>query len=103
MVRQALLNLALNAIDAMPSGGTLALRARSVEEQQVQIDVVDSGIGIKPEHLGRIFDLYFTTREQGSGLGLSMVYRTVQLHDGTIEVESTPGRGASFRLRLPRA
>jgi len=103
MVRQALLNLALNAIDAMPSGGTLALRARSVEEQQVQIDVVDSGIGISPEHLGRIFDLYFTTREQGSGLGLSMVYRTVQLHDGTIEVESTPGRGASFRMRLPRA
>jgi signal transduction histidine kinase len=103
MVRQALLNLALNAIDAMPSGGTLALRARSVEEQQVQIDVVDSGIGISPEHLGRIFDLYFTTREQGSGLGLSMVYRTVQLHDGTIEVESTPGRGTSFRMRLPRA
>ena len=103
MVRQALLNLALNAIDAMPAGGTLSLRARSVEEQQVQVDVVDSGIGIKPEHLGRIFDLYFTTREQGSGLGLSMVYRTVQLHDGTIEVESTPGRGTSFRLRLPRA
>jgi two-component system sensor histidine kinase HydH len=103
MVRQALLNLALNAIDAMPSGGTLSLRARSVEEQQVQIDIVDSGVGIKPEHLGRIFDLYFTTREQGSGLGLSMVYRTVQLHDGTIEVESTPGRGTSFRLRLPRA
>jgi signal transduction histidine kinase len=103
MVRQALLNLALNAIDAMPSGGTLSLRARSVEEQQVQIDVVDTGVGIKPEHLGRIFDLYFTTREQGSGLGLSMVYRTVQLHDGTIEVESTPGRGTSFRLRLPRA
>ena len=103
MVRQALLNLALNAIDAMPSGGTLALRARSVEEQQVQIDVVDSGIGINPDHLSRIFDLYFTTREQGSGLGLSMVYRTVQLHDGTIEVESTPGRGATFRMRLPRA
>jgi signal transduction histidine kinase len=103
MMRQALLNLALNAIDAMPSGGTLSLRARSIEEQQVQIDVVDSGVGIKPEHLGRIFDLYFTTREQGSGLGLSMVYRTVQLHDGTIEVESTPGRGTSFRLRLPRA
>jgi signal transduction histidine kinase len=103
MVRQALLNLALNAIDAMPNGGVLALRARSVEEQQVQIDVVDTGIGIKPEHLARIFDLYFTTREQGSGLGLSMVYRTVQLHDGTIEVESMPGRGATFRLRLPRA
>jgi signal transduction histidine kinase len=103
MVRQALLNLALNAIDAMPSGGSLALRARPVEDQQVQVDVVDTGAGIQPEHLARIFDLYFTTREQGSGLGLSMVYRTVQLHDGTIEVESTPGRGTSFRLRLPRA
>ena len=103
MVRQALLNLALNAIDAMPSGGTLTFRARPVEEQQVQIDVVDTGVGIEPEHLGKIFDLYFTTREQGSGLGLSMVYRTVQLHDGSIEVESSPGRGATFRLRLPRA
>ena len=103
MVRQALLNLALNAIDAMPTGGTLALRAQPVEDQQVQIDVVDSGIGIEPEHLGKVFDLYFTTREQGSGLGLSMVYRTVQLHDGTIEVESSPGHGATFRMRLPRA
>lgn len=103
MVRQALLNLALNAIDAMPSGGTLALHASAGEDQQVQIDVVDTGIGIEPEHLGRVFDLYFTTREQGSGLGLSMVYRTVQLHDGTIEVESTPGHGTTFRLRLPRA
>lgn len=103
MVRQALLNLALNAIDAMPEGGSLSLQARSIEDQQVQIDVTDTGLGIQPEHLSRIFDLYFTTREQGSGLGLSMVYRTVQLHDGTIEVESTPGRGTSFRLRLPRA
>jgi signal transduction histidine kinase len=87
----------------MPSGGTLTLRARPVEAQQVQIDVLDTGAGIAPEHLGKIFDLYFTTREQGSGLGLSMVYRTVQLHDGTIEVESSPGRGATFRVRLPRA
>ena len=103
MVRQAFLNLALNAIEAMPSGGLLTLRARPVEAQQVQIDIVDTGAGIAPDHLGKIFDLYFTTREQGSGLGLSMVYRTVQLHDGTIEVESSPGRGATFRVRLPRA
>ncbi len=103
MVRQALLNLALNAIDAMPAGGSLTLRSQVVKDQQVQIDVTDSGVGIAPEHLGRVFDLYFTTREQGSGLGLSMVYRTVQLHDGTIDVESTPGRGATFRVRLPRA
>lgn len=103
MVRQALLNLALNAIDAMPSGGALRLGARAVANQQVEIEVVDTGVGIAPEHLGRVFDLYFTTRAHGSGLGLSMVYRTVQLHDGTIDVESSPGRGAGFRMRLPRA
>ena len=103
MVRQALLNLSLNALDAMPAGGTRTLRARAVEAEQVQIDLIDTGVGIQPDHLGRIFDLYFTTREQGSGLGLSMVYRTVQLHDGTIEVESSPGHGATFRVRLPRA
>ncbi len=103
MVRQALLNLALNAIEAMPSGGTLTLRAQPEDEQQVRIDVTDTGVGIPPEHLGKVFDLYFTTREQGSGLGLSMVYRTVQLHDGSIDVESSPGHGATFRVRLPRA
>ncbi len=103
MLRQALLNLALNAIDAMPEGGTLSLHARPLGDAQVELEVTDTGVGIAPEHLGRVFDLYFTTREQGSGLGLSMVYRTVQLHDGTVEVESSPGRGASFRMRLPRA
>lgn len=103
MLRQALLNLALNAIEAMPDGGTLSFRARRIGDTQVELEVADTGVGIAPEHLSRVFDLYFTTREQGSGLGLSMVYRTVQLHDGTVEVESAPGRGASFRLRLPRA
>lgn len=103
MLRQALLNLALNAIEAMPDGGTLSFRSRAVADAHVEIEVADTGLGIAPEHLSRVFDLYFTTREQGSGLGLSMVYRTAQLHDGTVEVESSPGRGASFRLRLPRA
>ncbi len=63
----------------------------------------DTGVGIPPEHLQRIFDLYFTTRESGSGIGLSMVYRTVQLHDGDIEVQSIPGRGTTFRVRLRQA
>ena len=103
MLRQALLNLALNAIQAMPAGGTLTLSSHPVEDGQAEIAVADTGVGISPEHLARVFDLYFTTREEGSGLGLSMVYRTVQLHDGTIEVESAPGQGASFRMRLPRA
>ena len=71
--------------------------------ERVEIDVGDTGIGIRPDHLEKIFDLYFTTREKGSGIGLSMVYRTIQLHDGDIEVESTPDRGTTFKLFLPRA
>jgi signal transduction histidine kinase len=102
MLRQALLNLALNARQAMPNGGTLRISAVP-RAKRVDISVEDTGVGIKPEHLSRIFDLYFTTREKGSGIGLSMVYRTVQLHDGEIEVESTEGRGTTFRISLPQA
>jgi len=102
MLRQALLNLALNARQAMPNGGTLRIAA-AVRPRGIEISVEDTGVGIKPEHLGRIFDLYFTTREKGSGIGLSMVYRTMHLHDGEIEVESTEGRGTTFRLLLPKA
>lgn len=103
MLRQALLNLALNACQAMPNGGELRLRCRGAPARRVELVVEDTGVGIKPEHLGKIFDLYFTTREKGSGIGLSMVYRTVQLHDGEIEVQSTPGVGTTFRLLLPAA
>jgi signal transduction histidine kinase len=69
----------------------------------VSIVFADTGVGIRPEHLKRIFDLYFTTKDKGSGIGLSMVYRTVQMHDGEIEVQSTPGKGSSFRVVLPQA
>jgi signal transduction histidine kinase len=103
MLRQALLNLSLNACQAMPDGGTLRLTARALPAGRVEVVVQDTGVGIAAEHLGRIFDLYFTTREGGSGIGLSMVYRTVQLHDGSIEVESTPGVGTTFRVGLPQA
>jgi signal transduction histidine kinase len=103
MLGQALMNLALNAVQAMPDGGTLRLAARHGSRGRVEVAVEDTGIGIAAEHLGRIFDLYFTTKDHGSGIGLSMVYRIVQLHDGDIEVESTPRRGTKFRLLLPLA
>ena len=103
MLSQALLNLALNGCQAMPDGGTLKLTCRATSRRRVEIDVEDSGVGIPPENLGRIFDLYFTTKDQGSGIGLSMVYRIVQLHDGEVEVQSTPGRGTRFRLIFPQA
>jgi signal transduction histidine kinase len=103
MLGQALLNLALNACQAMPDGGTLKIGCRPAARGRVELDVEDTGVGIPPEHLGRIFDLYFTTKEKGSGIGLSMVYRIVQLHDGEVEVESTPGHGTKFRLIFPQA
>ena len=65
--------------------------------------VQDTGDGIPPENLARIFDLYFTTKKRGSGIGLSLVFRTVQLHNGDIDVESTVGTGTTFVVRLPRA
>jgi signal transduction histidine kinase len=103
MLRQALLNLALNACQAMPNGGSLRIACRSTLKRTVEIDVEDTGVGIPPEHLKQIFDLYFTTKQKGSGIGLSMVYRIVQLHDGEVEVESTPGSGTRFRLIFPQA
>jgi signal transduction histidine kinase len=103
MLRQALLNLALNACQAMPQGGTLRMVSRAVSRKRVEVVVEDTGVGIPPENLQKIFDLYFTTKEKGSGIGLSMVYRIVQLHDGEIEVQSTPGRGTRFRLVFPEA
>lgn len=102
LLEQACLNLALNACQAMPTGGRLRL-AGAARPGRVEISVEDTGVGIPPEQLGRIFDLYFTTKENGSGIGLSMVYRTAQLHDGDIEVASVPGRGTTFRLTLPQA
>ena len=103
MLRQAVLNLALNACQAMPHGGTLDIRGEAARDGRVAISFADTGVGIKPEHLERIFNLYFTTKPKGTGVGLSMVYRTVQMHDGEIEVQSTPGAGTTFRVLLPQA
>jgi len=86
----------------MPDGGTLRLAAAPGPRCMVEVRVEDTGVGISPENLGKIFDLYYTTKEHGTGIGLSMVYRIVQMHDGELEVQSTPGSGTTFRLLLPR-
>jgi signal transduction histidine kinase len=103
MLRQAFMNLAINACQAMPQGGTFRLSAAPAGRGRVEVRVEDTGVGIAPANLGKIFDLYFTTKDHGTGIGLSMVYRIVQLHDGEIEVQSTPGRGTTFRVLLPKA
>jgi signal transduction histidine kinase len=103
MLRQAFLNLAINACQAMPNGGSLRVKSGPASRSRVEVLVQDTGVGIAPEHLSKIFNLYFTTKERGTGIGLSMVYRIIQMHDGEVEVQSTPGRGTTFRVLLPRA
>jgi nitrogen-specific signal transduction histidine kinase len=101
-LQQVFLNLFLNARDAMEAGGTLAVRAWS-EEGFARIDVTDSGQGIQPENLARIYDPFFTTKaaRKGTGLGLSVTYGIVREHGGSIEVESRWGAGSRFRVELP--
>ena len=89
-------------VESSTNGGALRIRCESARGRRVSVVFSDTGIGIAPAHLQRIFDLYFTTKEKGSGIGLSMVYRTVQMHDGEIEVQSTPGTGTRFRILLPQ-
>jgi signal transduction histidine kinase len=101
LLQQAVLNLMLNACEAMPEGGELRLIASHPEEGRVVLDIQDSGIGIETEEISKIFDLYYTTKSRGSGIGLSMVYRIIQLHDGDVTVDSTPGQGARFTITLP--
>lgn len=103
LLRDAFLNLAQNAIQAMPNGGRLSVSCASVADRKVRLRVEDTGVGIPPENLERIFELYFTTREGGTGMGLALVFRTIQIHDGTIDVESTVGGGTSFVVVLPKA
>ncbi len=101
-MEQLFLNLILNAVQAMPSGGTVTLRTRTTDGRAVA-EVADTGVGIPDEIRERIFDPFFSTREvgQGTGLGLAVSYTIVTAHRGTIEVESQVGRGATFRVILP--
>ena len=103
LLRQALLNLALNGCQAMPNGGKLTMAARGGKDGGTILMVEDTGAGIPADQLERIFDLYYTTKPGGNGIGLSMVYRIAQLHGGEIEVESIIGRGTTFRILLPPA
>jgi signal transduction histidine kinase len=99
-LKQLLLNLILNGVQAMPRGGTLAIEARA-DKNSLQLTVSDHGTGMTAETLTHIFEPYFTTKPNGSGLGLSIARRIAEAHGGTITVESEPGRGSRFRILLP--
>jgi len=102
LIKQAILNLMLNAADAMPDGGRLTV-ALGRRDEMAEVSVTDTGCGIAPEHRARIFQLFFTTRPGGSGIGLASSFRIVQLHNGSIDFDSEVGRGTTFRIELPLA
>jgi signal transduction histidine kinase len=102
LLRQALLNLVLNGMQSMDAGGMLRVTVQRVDELAV-VTVEDEGSGIAPELMPRIFELYFTTKATGSGIGLAMTYRILQMHGGAVEVQSQVGRGTVFTMRLPAA
>jgi len=101
-MKQVALNLLLNAVQAMPKGGNLVLRGQNSEDGQwIQLSIQDSGIGISSEDMNKLFDPFFSTKEGGVGLGLSITHRIIDQHHGKIEVESTPGEGTLFTVWLP--
>ena len=100
-IQQILLNLMRNSIQAMPSGGRLSCRLWS-EDDRLAFDVQDTGQGIKTDDLKRIFDPFFTSRANGTGLGLWIVLRLSQSMGGTVDVTSVPNQGTTFRVRIPR-
>jgi len=102
LIKQAILNVVVNGMQAMPDGGNLSFEC-SVSDDTAEIRVADTGAGIPQELREKIFRLYFTTRKEGSGIGLAMTFRIVQLHDGTIDFTSEPGKGTTFLIRLPIA
>jgi PAS domain S-box-containing protein len=102
LLKQAVLNLVLNAAEAMPNGGQMRL-VLSRRGEMAEITVGDTGKGIPPEHRQKIFQLFFTTRPGGSGIGLASAFRIVQLHNGSIDFTSEVGRGTTFRIELPLA
>ncbi len=102
LIKQALLNVVLNGVQAMEGGGVLKIQAHG-NETTASIEVEDQGSGIPPEIRDKIFNLYFTTKKTGSGIGLAMSYRVLQLHNGALDFVTEVGRGTTFRLSLPLA
>jgi two-component system, NtrC family, sensor histidine kinase AtoS len=100
VLMEALKNLVQNAVDAMPNGGTLTMTSALVDGS-VELSIADTGEGIPPDHLDDIFQLYFTTKEDGNGVGLPLALRAIDLHGGTLNIESTVNEGTRVRIRLP--
>lgn len=101
LCKQVFLNLFINAQEAMPEGGSIIVRARKRTKKEVVIEIIDEGIGIASEQVERIFDPFYTSKDSGTGLGLSLVHQIVSSHGGKVEVESEPQKGSTFRVVFP--
>jgi signal transduction histidine kinase len=101
LLRQAFLNILQNACQAMPDGGTVSISTTHQGRDLIRVSISDEGTGIPPENLEKIFKLYYTTKPDGNGIGLSIVYRIIQMHDGTVEAQSEVGRGTTLVVALP--
>jgi signal transduction histidine kinase len=99
-IKQAVLNVVLNGVQSMPDGGNLTVSARR-EDDMVVTEIRDQGAGIPPDAQEKIFELYFTTKKEGTGIGLAQTYQILQWHYGSVDFETVEGEGTTFRLRLP--
>ena len=98
---QAFLNIINNALEAVPEGGEISLSAGPKEDDTIELVIRDSGRGIAPEDLKKIFAYYYTTKEKGLGLGMAITHRIIEDHKGTIDVQSQVGFGTTFTIHLP--
>lgn len=103
LFRQAVLNILINARQAMPSGGELSVRTYAADGREVGLEIADTGIGIEAQELDRIFTVFYSTKKDGTGLGLPIAKRIIEELDGHIDVRSEPARGTVFTILLPRA
>ena len=104
LIQQCVMNLIFNAMEATPHGGTISISGKKQPDQgKITLSISDTGSGISPEDLPKIFEPFFSTKKngKGAGLGLSMVYGIIREHNGTIEVDSKPGKGSVFTMVLP--
>jgi two-component system NtrC family sensor kinase len=99
-MRQVAINLILNAGGAMPNGGSLIIKTTQIDADHIQIAFIDDGCGIPIEHLEKIFEPFYTTKERGTGLGLAITRQIIEQHHGEIAIESTPGKGTTVRVSL---
>jgi signal transduction histidine kinase len=101
LLAEAFRNIFQNAAESMTDGGSIAVKATHLRDGFIEVVIADRGCGIEREQLDRIFDLYFTTKPGGTGVGLSLALRAIDLHQGTIEVDSKAGFGTRVRVKLP--